>query len=297
VPDALIEKPELLDHRFFFQREDGTGRYTCGIVRKAVADELFRNEQYFADANFLKLLPRFIDNPPTTGFFMEDAVLFYLRLNGIPHHQYLGNHMEVINFDTSIPQIKKDIKGKPVIYHPTKFNYKTLDEIIVFIKKADDQRAAAKKGGKKMTKRGKEEAMESDMESDLEDHPEQREQEQKEQLLLYPYQVTLRREPHKDSHALFFKEYNRWVEDLKEFDVETEFIWFTGDPSSYTDHPQSEPQPKGRSHRSHRSGYVCDPSKWPAHRERVISFDCLSKELGQRYEEAQKGKGKLICMS
>ena len=103
---------------------------------------------------------------------------------------------------------------------------------------------------------------------------------------------------HKDSHALFLEEYNQWIEDLKEFDVQTEFIWFTGDPSSYTDHPpsgpQPEPQPEGR---VHRSGYVHTPSQWPAHRESVINFHDYNMEPGQWYKEAQKGKGKLICMS
>jgi hypothetical protein len=247
VPRRTLEKPELIDHRFFFHHKDLTGGLTCGVVRKAVADELLQNQQYFADSNFLKFLPKFIDNGPTAGFFMEYAVLFYLRLNGIPCHEYLGNNMEVINFDTDIPEIRKDIIGKPVVYHPTKYNYKTLDGIIVFIKEAE-----------------------------------------KKQLLLYPYQVTLHRNTHKDSHALFFKEYSSWVKEFKEFEVETEFIWFTGDPDSYTAHLQSEPQ-----HSRTRSGCTCDQSiDWPAHRESIISFDCLSKELGERYKEARKHKGK-----
>jgi hypothetical protein len=246
VPGELMEQPQLIDHRFFFERENKTGGYTCGIVRKAVANKLLENQQYFADSNFLKLLPRFIDNGPTTGFFMEYAVLFYLRLNGIPGHQYLGNNMEVITFDTDIPEIRKDIKGKPVVYHPTKYNYKTLDGIIIFITEAQK--------------------------SDLK---------QKEQLFLYPYQVTLHRNTHKDSHALFFKEYNEWVKELKEFEVETEFIWLTGEPDSYNAHLQSEPQ-----HSRTRSGCVFDQSiAWPAHRESVISFDHLSKELGERYKD------------
>jgi len=58
APPLIREKPHLIDHRFFFQHEDGTGGCSCGIVRKAVGDQLFRGEQYFADASFLKLLPK-----------------------------------------------------------------------------------------------------------------------------------------------------------------------------------------------------------------------------------------------
>jgi hypothetical protein len=280
VPLEALVRPELVDHRFFFKHKDGTGGYTCGIVRKAVADQLLQNQQYFADTSFLKLLPKLIDYPSATGFFMEYAVLFYLQLNGIPHHEHLANHMEVINFDTSIPRFRKDIKGKPVIYHPTMFNYETLDGIIVFIPKAPAKKSPAKKGGKKTARKDGEEALKSD----LEDHPEP-----KGQLLLYPYQVTLHRKGHKDSHALFLEEYGQWVEDLKEFDVQTESIWFTGDPSSYIEHPsnarpepqsepQPEPQPEGR---VHRSGYVRTRPTWPAHQERFIYFNDLNMELGQ----------------
>jgi hypothetical protein len=218
---------------------------------------------------------------------MEYAVLFYLRLNGIPHHELLANHMEVVNFDTPVPQFRKDIKGKPVIYHPTMFNYETLDGIIVFIKKAASRGAPARRGGKMPTTKDRE-ALKSDPE------------EPKDQLFLYPYQVTLHRKGHDDSHALFLNEYKKWVEDLKEFDVQTESIWFTGDPSSYIEHPsnarpepqsepQPEPQPEGR---VHRSGYVRTRPTWPAHQERFIYFGDLNMELGQWYEEAQKNKGK-----
>jgi hypothetical protein len=72
------------------------------------------------------------------------------------------------------------------------FNYEMLDGIIVFIKKAAPKRAAPKKGGKKTARKDREEALKSDLEDDLE---------LKEQLLLYPYQVTLHRKGHKDSHA------------------------------------------------------------------------------------------------
>jgi hypothetical protein len=252
APPLIREKPHLIDHRFFFQREDGTGGHSCGIVRKAVGDQLFRGEQYFADASFLKILPKFIDVRPTVGYFMESAVLFYLQLKGIPCHTYLGNSMKVINFDTSIPNFEKNIIGKPVLYRPTKYNFETLDGIIVFIKEQEGQN-------------------------------------QKKQLFLYPYQVTLQRKGHKNSHDLFFEKYEQWVEDLQEFDVETEFLWFTGDPSSYIVHPVSGPLPQGK---TLRSGFVCNSSQWPAHEEKVISFNDLSKELGQKYEDAAS----LMCL-
>jgi hypothetical protein len=256
VPRRIKAAPQLIDHRFFFHRTDETrdeiGDYTCGVVRKAVADELFLNQQYFDDTDYLKLIPRFIDHPPMTRFFMEYAVLFYLRLNGIPLHDHLGNSMEVKNFGTNIPKFDKSIKDRAVVYHPTRPNFPILDGIIVLIK------SAATENG----------------------------EDQKEQLLLYPYQVTLQRKGHKDSHALFFKEYDLWVADLKEFDVKTEFIWFTGDPNSYTNHAHPEPEPG----MAHRSGYVYIHPGRPEHTQRVLGFNAVSRELGEIYENAKNDK-------
>jgi len=58
VPDKLREKPHLIDHRYFFQREDKTGGYTCGIVRDAIAEELFQNEQRFPGVDFWKSIKK-----------------------------------------------------------------------------------------------------------------------------------------------------------------------------------------------------------------------------------------------
>jgi len=50
VPEELIERPELIDHRFFFHNEDDIGRYTCGAVRKAVANALLKMGNFSATA-------------------------------------------------------------------------------------------------------------------------------------------------------------------------------------------------------------------------------------------------------
>ena len=161
VPPGSSQQAELIDHRFFFYRQDDKcGDYTCGVARKAVADALFHHQEYFSDANFLDLLPRLIDNPPTTGFFMEYGVLFYLQSKGIPGHTYLGHKMKVVPFNNDIPQFEKDIIGEPVLYHPLKFNYETLNGIIVYIMKDDDVRmtvapAPAKEGCEVAKKDGK----------------------------------------------------------------------------------------------------------------------------------------------
>jgi len=280
VPTLVYQEPYLIDHRFFFQREDGSGGYSCDVARRAVAEELVENQQYFADYSFWEALPTFYNNPSTIGFFMEYAVLFYLHQHGLTALTYLGTSMEVISFKKEIPQIRKDIKDKPVIYHPADFRYKPFDGIIVFIETAHKKQAAVKQDGKETTNKGKEKAMESDLQGDVQ--PQQ--QEPKEKLFLYPYQVDVHHTGHKDSYALFYKDYDLWVENFQEFDVKTEFLWFTPDESSYTDHPTVPPS-EGKKLRNRE---LPGSNGNPEYREANVSFGTLNEELGRRYEEAKR---------
>jgi len=249
VPTIVFQTPDLIDHRFFFAREDGTGGYSCGVVRRAVAEALVKNQQYFSDFSFLRALPTFYNNPSTSRFFMEYAVLFYLQLHGLPGSEYLATHMKVITFKTAIPNIRKDIKGRPVIYHPVEYGYKPLDGFIVYIKEAANG--------------------------------------QKPKLLLYPYQVTRHRCNHEDSHAAFFDNYDLWVANLDEFDVVTEFLWFSADKSSHKDH-QAAPPSEGVKRRSGKAHHI---PGWPAHKECVVNFGDLNKHLWEKFETARAGTG------
>jgi hypothetical protein len=108
--------------------------------------------------------------------------------------------------------------------------------------------------------------------------------EPKQKVLLCPYQVTLHRGTHKDSHELFFKEdFSEWRKLFTDFEMEIEFLWFTGDPSSYENHSYASPQEK-----SLRTKCVCTEPEAPQHYERLISFEDLDKSLARRYMEAQK---------
>ena len=70
VPTTVFQTPYLIDHRFFFQHEDGTGGYSCGVVRRVVAEALTLNRQYLSNSNFLELLPTVYNNPSMAWVFM-----------------------------------------------------------------------------------------------------------------------------------------------------------------------------------------------------------------------------------
>ncbi|KIX10131.1 uncharacterized protein Z518_01212 [Rhinocladiella mackenziei CBS 650.93] len=94
VQTVIFQTPDLVDYRFFFGREDEcedevngrrtyvTGGCSCGVVRKAVANTLVQYQQYFINAKFLDAMSTFYNNPSTLGFFMEYAVLYYLKKRG-----------------------------------------------------------------------------------------------------------------------------------------------------------------------------------------------------------------------
>jgi len=237
APTLILERPELIDHRFFFRRKDGTGGYSCGVVRKAVTDALTQSQQYFVNGEFLKAMSTFYNNPSTLGFFMEYAVLYYLNNKGLSSVPILNHRMDVRTFKTDIPDIQNDPIGTPVVYHPIDWNYKTLDGIIVLIEEGLSGR--------------------------------------KKKLTLCPYQVTLHRANHEDSHEVFFDNYDRWIAGLEEYDGTPMFIWFTADDSSHVPHRAVPGSSRGAT------------PKRPAHTEYVVNFGDLDKDLWDKYKEAQ----------
>ena len=78
--------PKLVDHRYFYDnwiQEDYVGNYTCGLARNAVAVELRANEWDFADTDFLRSLPDYINDPCVTEFMIKQAVLSSIRSHGL----------------------------------------------------------------------------------------------------------------------------------------------------------------------------------------------------------------------
>jgi hypothetical protein len=213
---------------------------------------------------------------------MENAVLACLNSAGMPNHPHLAKPMEVLDFKTSMPVIRTERINTPVIYHPTTYNYPILDGIIVFIEGADNQRKKTVQNRRKKTVQNRRKKVDNQGTETSEGGEEVTDESPKQKLFLYPYQVTLHRKGHDDSHALFFKKYDEWVKNLKMFDVETEFLWFTGDKSTYIDHPLSTTKGKDL-----KSGTNVGASKTPKNRERYVNFGDLDKYLGQMYEEAQ----------
>ena len=189
--------PDLVDHRFFFDEfhEDRRVRMAssaCGIARNAVATELLGNKVNLSDNDFWSSLPNHINNPCTTGFIIEQAILSRISLSGLNvAGKDINTPMSVVLFSDDIPTFRTDITKEPTLYCPQKFNYRAIDGIIIRI-------------GPQPIRKG-----------------------YKRKLFMYPLQITLAPDTHSDSHKTFFDKYGAWIYGLDEYDVEPTFFWIS----------------------------------------------------------------------
>jgi len=197
VPRGLSS--DLIDHRYFYHLDlpNTPGAYTCGVARNAVADQIFDIVINFADAHFLTSLDDFIDNISVTEFWLSHTVLSSIRLNGLAIGENMKKGVE-LRVLTDPSDLKTDVKNKPVLYHPEKFNFKAIDGIILSIQ-SDEQRVDGSATNTNM---------------------------KKEKLLVLPLQLALTQAPQPSSREMFFEDYGDWIADISNsFDIEVHFLW------------------------------------------------------------------------
>jgi hypothetical protein len=230
----------------------------CGLVRDAVADQLLQWGDNFIDANSLASLPGLINNPSAVGFMIGHAILSSIRSKGLGIDAGIMRPMEV-RLLTEPSDIQTDIWNEPVLYWPKKFNFETIDGIIILINPEElNDEENAKKIAQEIAKKKKTPQGTRTNNTKVE----------RDKLFMFPLQITLARPGHSDSHEKFFKKYRKWTEHLSDFDVETQFIWIT---------------PNDRAFQSHKS-----TSKWPAHGERYIPSKDVSAEIWRQYQDAKR---------
>ena len=199
---------DLVDHRYFYDHFDPklgrVGNFSCGLARNAAAEILLANNVVFTGVDFLKPLPKHIDNPSVVEFMIEKAVLSSISLYGLNAAKETNGSMIVKSYLGGIQSLYPEM-GDLVLHLPGSFNFKTIDGVIV------------RKAGPKNDNT-------------------------KNQLFVFPLQVTVSKK-HKDSHATFFKEWKQWIQDLKEFDVVPEFIWISEKGADVITHDESSKWP------------------------------------------------------
>ncbi|KIX01150.1 uncharacterized protein Z518_08875 [Rhinocladiella mackenziei CBS 650.93] len=208
VPPGWGAHVELIDHRYFYQRNDKIGRYTCGLVRDAVTNQLFELDTTFIDTGFLASLSDFVHNRCVVGYMMEYAILTSIRSTGLRICKGWDKPMK-LRFFTQQKDIQFDIQDERVLYRPRQTNYKTIDGMIVFIKNF------------KRTAKG-----------------------EKPTLLLFPLQITAAKN-HSNSYLGFLHEYRQWAEQqLLTFNIKLEFLWITPNKRGVIQHPPNSPWPR-----------------------------------------------------
>jgi hypothetical protein len=254
VPSSSKVIPHLVDHRYFYDKYDivnrRVGYYTCGVSRDAVSPMLLANKVLFGDADFLKSLSDFINNPSVTGYMIEQAVLASIAFNGLAVASRIHDSMEVNIFQELIPNLAPKT-NRPVLHIPKIFNYKGVDGIIVKKEPPIDEEEKQGEGKKQgEEKKGEEEKR------------------GKQRLFVYPLQMTMAKK-HKDSHKTFFDEWKSWIATLEEFDVIPEFIWISKNGGIPKKHKQTD--------------------EWPEHLERDISIGEVNRKIKMTYEIEKRG--------
>jgi hypothetical protein len=252
---------ELIDHRYFYELNARSGRYVCGLVRDAVAEQLLQWSDNFIDAHFLTSLTDHINNPSVVGFMMKHAILSSIRLNGLTIDAGIRRPMKV-RLLTKPSDIKTDIKDEPVLYWPKWFNFETIDGIIVLI---NPEELNDEKNAQKITKKTRQGTRTKKTQQGTRT---KNTKAKRDKLLMFPFQITLARPNHSDSRKKFFKDYDKWTKPLSKFDVETQFIWITPSDRGFRTHPSI--------------------SNRPAHGERYIPFEEVSTEIWWKYQHAKR---------
>lgn len=229
--------PALVDHRYFYDDYDPeykklVGNYTCGICRNAAALTLLENKMRF-DRELMQLLPNYVSNPCVTGFIIEQAILSSIVLEGLNITPELNRPMEVAFFQADFPSFNTTTNG-PVLYIPKVFNYRNIDGIIV--------RIAPKPRGKKT----------------------------KQELFMYPLQITLAPDKHSNSRKKFFAEWKTWTKGLEEFAVVPEFVWISPEAAETKEHVKDTQQPD--------------------HVERYVPIRDVSMEIWNWYDEGKQNE-------
>ena len=192
VPELAYDISDLVDHRYFYDKRDPelgdyVGYYTCGLSRDTVAKMLLASHVHFADKDFLRSLPNYINNPSVCGFMIEQAVLSSIALNGLNITPETNHPMEVNLFDRRIPDLRHQTEN-PVLHVPHIFNFPAIDGIIA-------RKESGSNGGKV-------------------------------RLFIFALQITVAKE-HADSHEKFFEKWKDWIAALDDFDVVPNFVWIS----------------------------------------------------------------------
>ena len=258
VPLSSRIIPQLVDHRYFFDefhkdRCASVAYNACGIARNAVATELLANKVNLSDRDFWGSLPGHINNPCTTGFIIEQAILSQISFSGLNiAGKDINTSMSVVLFSGNFPRFRTDITGQPILYCPQKFDYGGIDGIIIRI------------GPQPMTKENRQQENRQQENRQQEN----RQQENRQQLFMYPLQITLAPDKHSDSHETFFNNYGSWIYGLEEYDVVPTFLWIS---------------PKVAGPKLHKP---TNEDNWPAHYEEYVPINQVNSGLWALYVRA-----------
>ena len=293
---------DIIDYRFFyFDRTSNvkTGHHACGLIRRAVATSLLGEGLDFTHPKFLNYMVDCYSNMSVVGFLIEYAILSEIQLNGLKGFVHVDNSMAVISFTSDVPDIEMKKVDLPVLYRPARSNCKAIDAAIVHIESLGEAKKrhrqtverkrledAGETGKTQRTRKGNNEG------------PEQEASSPKPRVYLFLLQITVAKN-HDKFHEMFFKGYDEWKKQFDGFDVVTQFICITNEPTRFEEYDESKPQSLLR----FKYPQIANPNParlgppptslpgWPKHIVRNICLKDISMRIWNKYQEVLKRRG------
>jgi len=106
------------------------GHYLYSIARNTIGGVLLKKRLDYHNTEFLNALPEYINNPSVTRFIIKHTILALIAINSLSYLPYSPSLIktsffkgEILSFDTS--------KDKTVLYIPQRYNFLTINRIIV----------------------------------------------------------------------------------------------------------------------------------------------------------------------
>jgi hypothetical protein len=310
IPQDWRSIIDIIDFRFFyFDRTSNvkTGHHACGLIRRTVATSLLGKGLDFNHPKFLNYMVDCYSNMSVVRFLIEYAILSEIQLNGLKGFVHVDNSMAVTNFIHDVPDIETKNVDLPVLYRPARSNYKAIDAAIVHIESPGE----AKKRHRQTKERKR---LEEEERNRLEDAgetgktqrtrkgnnegPEQEASSPKPRVYLFPLQITVAKH-HDKSHEMFFNGYDEWKKQFDGFDVVTQFIWISNEPTRFEEYDESKPQsllrfeyPQIANPNPARLGPPPDSLPgWPKHIVRNICLKDIGMHIWNKYQEVLKRRG------
>ena len=106
------------------------GHYLYSIAHNTVGGILLKKRLYYHNIEFLNALLEYINNLSVTKFIIKHTILALIAINSFSYLPYSLSLIKILFFKGEIPSFNTS-KDKTILYIPQRYNFLTINRIIV----------------------------------------------------------------------------------------------------------------------------------------------------------------------